>query len=168
MRKEIYCIEDLADVINEVVNYIVRYSCEKTTTGNYVMEHDDVSHIISEEDYLKYFDLIAAELVSREEVLDLDTSYNMLDAVYGLTWCPNYEVLKEEEGIPGFETDENGKLLHTESPEMHTSLSVRAAGYDRLKTAMPHYISTLEARIERAKDKTCFDKHESVEHDYYR
>lgn len=168
MRKEIYCIEDLADVICEVVNYVVKESCRKTTTGNYIMEHDDVSHLISEEDYLKYFDLIAAELASREEVLDLDTADYTLDAIYGLAWCPNYEVLPEEKDEEGFEVDEHGNLLHTEPPEMHASLTVRAAGYDRLKTAMPHYIKTLEARIERAKEKTCFDKHEGIEHDYYR
>lgn len=168
MRREIYCIEDLADVINDVVNYVVAESCRKTTTGNYIMEADDVSHIISKEDYLTYFYLIAAELASREEVLDLDTSYNMLDAIYGLNWCPNYEILPEEEGIPGFEADEHGNLLHTQAPDMHASLTERAAKYDVLRTAMPHYIKTLEGRIERAKEKTCFDKHESVEHDYYR
>ena len=84
-------LQELNDVVNNVANFIVADSTQKTTTGNWIMGYDDVSHLISEEDYHIYFNLIANELWSREEVIDVDSSNKSFDCVYGLDYCPNLE-----------------------------------------------------------------------------
>lgn len=93
-------LEELNDVVNRVVNHIVYESTQQTTTGNWITGYDDISHLISEEDYLTYFDLIANELWGREEVIDLDSSNKSFDCVYGLDYCPNLEwVPGDSEGV---------------------------------------------------------------------
>lgn len=76
------------------------------------MEYEDVSDLISEQDYLKYFDLIANELSIREEVLDLDTSNHCLDAIYGLDYCPNYVWADGDEEIFGCDQDTWERTFH--------------------------------------------------------
>jgi len=85
-------LEELNNVVNDVVNRIVDISTSRTLSSNYYASYDHVSDLISQEDFLKYFDLITEELRGREEVLDLQTTEDHeLDAVYGTDWCPNYE-----------------------------------------------------------------------------
>lgn len=90
---------ELNQVIYDVVNRIVDISTQQTTTGNWVISHDDVADIISEEDYLQYFDLIANELSGRDEVLDMDTSDHQFDCVFGLAYCPHYEWEEGDEKV---------------------------------------------------------------------
>ena len=83
-------LRELSEVITAVVNRILVVATENTSTGQWYIDYDDVSDIITKEDYLTYFDLIASELMDREEVLDLDTSDHTFDIVCGLAWCKNY------------------------------------------------------------------------------
>jgi len=82
---------DLSNTVTSVANRALELATENTTTGQWVIEHDDVADFISEEDYLLYFDFIANELAGRIEVLDLETHDNTLDMVCGYAWCKNYE-----------------------------------------------------------------------------
>ncbi len=92
---------ELNEVVNNVVNRIVDISTQKTSTGNWVTGYEDVSDLISEFDYLEYFDFIASELASRPEVLDMDTSNQQFDCIYGLSYCPNYVWCEGDEEIFG-------------------------------------------------------------------
>jgi len=82
---------DLSNTVTAVANRALELATSNTTTGQWVIEHDDVADLISEEDYFLYFDFIASELAGRIEVLDLDTHDNTLDMVCGYAWCKNYE-----------------------------------------------------------------------------
>lgn len=96
-------LRDLSESVTSVVNRILETVTENTSTGQYYVDYDDVSDLISHQDYLTYFDLIANELSGREEVLDLDTSDHVFDVVCGLAWCPNYELLPDEDFEFGYE-----------------------------------------------------------------
>lgn len=96
-------LRELSEVITAVVNHILVVATENTSTGQWYIDYDDVSDIITEEDYLTYFDLITSELMDREEVLDLDTSDHTFDIVCGLAWCKNYELLPDEDFEYGYE-----------------------------------------------------------------
>lgn len=96
-------LHDLSETVTDVVNRILETVTENTSTGQYYVDYDDVSDLISHQDYLSYFDLIAEELHGREEVLDLDTSDHVFDVVCGLAWCPNYELLPDEDFEFGYE-----------------------------------------------------------------
>lgn len=95
-------LRDLCDVVNNVANRIVEVATGNTSSGQYYVDYDDVSDLISHEDYLQYFDLIAAELSGREELLDLDWDNGEFDVSCGLAWCKNYEPLPEEDFAYGY------------------------------------------------------------------
>ena len=86
----IYALEELNNVVTDVANRIISLGTSKTSSGNYVLRHDDVADLISEEDYLQYFDFILSELYGREEILDIDTPDHEFDCNFGLDYCPNY------------------------------------------------------------------------------
>lgn len=93
-------LQELSQVVTDVVNRIVDVSTQRTSSGNYYTGYDDVKDLISKEDFLKYFDFIANELGSREEVLDLNTTEeHEFDAMYGLAWCPNYQWTQGDEEV---------------------------------------------------------------------
>lgn len=99
-------LKELNNVINDVVNDIVKVCTEHTSTGNWYVSYNDVSDLISEEDFLKYFDFIRDELLSREEVLELNVTENReFDVTFGLDYCPNYEWCDGDEVI--FDMTEN-------------------------------------------------------------
>ena len=84
-------LKELNNIVNNVVNRIVKVSTTNTSTGNWYADYDDVADLISHDDYLKYFDFIYNELLSRSEVLDLNiTDEHEFDGMYGLAYCPNY------------------------------------------------------------------------------
>lgn len=93
-------LQELSQVVTDVVNRIVDVSTQRTSSGNYYASYDDVNDLISHEDFLKYFDLIADELLGREEVLDLNvTEDHEFDAMYGLAWCLNYQWTQGDEEV---------------------------------------------------------------------
>ncbi len=92
--------KELNNVINDVVNDIVKVSTEHTSTSNWYVSYNDVSDLISEEDYYKYFDLIKDELQSREEVSELNiTEDHEFDVTFYLDYCPNYEWCNGDEEV---------------------------------------------------------------------
>lgn len=95
-------IHELNNVLNNVVNRALELAIENTTTGNWTISHDDVSELISEEDYLTYFDYIADEIMGREECLELDCADHELSITCGLAWCKNYIPLPDEDFEYGY------------------------------------------------------------------
>lgn len=95
-------LRELNDVINNVANRIVEVATGNTFSGQYYVDYDDVSDLITHEDYLQYMDLIASELYGREEILDLDRAGDEFDVNCGLAWCKNYEPLPEEDFSYGY------------------------------------------------------------------
>lgn len=95
-------LRELNDVINNVANRIVEVATGNTSSGQYYVDYDDVSDLITHEDYLQYMDLIASELYGREEILDLDRAGDEFDVNCGLAWCKNYEPLPEEDFSYGY------------------------------------------------------------------
>lgn len=100
---EIGSLEELSEAITAVANRAVKYGAERTSGGNYIMGHDVFRDLISESDFKRYFDLIAAELEGREELLDLavDKGAYELDCNFGLAYCPNYQFCEGDEEIFG-------------------------------------------------------------------
>ena len=84
-------LSELNDTLNKVVQRIVEESTSNTNNGKWASGWESVSDLISEQDYLLYFELIAGELQNREEVLDVDSSDHRLDVSCTLSYCPNYE-----------------------------------------------------------------------------
>jgi len=96
-------LNELYDKLTEVVNQLVKTAAQNTSTGNWNVSYDDVSSLISEEDFNSYFSVIAGELGQREEVLDLsfDGSEGTFDVIIGLDYCPNYEPEPNEHFVFG-------------------------------------------------------------------
>ena len=91
-------LTELYDTITKVVNCMVKEAAENTSSSNWIMGHDDVSHLISKEDYDLYKNLIVHEMSRREELLDIQVDNDgNIDVIVGLAYCPNYEPTREEE-----------------------------------------------------------------------
>ena len=90
-------ISELDQVITNIANRCIELCVQHSSTGNWIVDHEDLSDLISEEDYLRFYDFIADEISSREEVLDLDTADHKLDIIIGLAWCKNYTPLNDSE-----------------------------------------------------------------------
>lgn len=95
-------LRELNDVITNVANRIVEVATGNTSSGQYYVDYDDVSDLITHEDYLQYIDLIASELYGREEILELDRGGEEFDVNCGLAWCKNYEPLPDEDFSYGY------------------------------------------------------------------
>lgn len=137
-------LTELNEVVNNVANYIVKEAAERTSSGNRILEYDDVAHLISEEDYLQYFDFIENEVLSRVEVLDLDTSNKSFDLIIGLAYCPNYEWCEGDENI--FGTYEEFENRQVESVSQPLSLNRMAEIGENALSAIPEWFNepTLE------------------------
>lgn len=95
-------LRELNDVVTSVANRIIEVATGNTSSGQYYVGYDDVSDLISYEDYLQYFDFISNELSGREEILELDRDGEDFDLNCGLAWCKNYEPLPEEDFSYGY------------------------------------------------------------------
>ena len=51
-------LRELNDVVTSVANRIIEVATGNTSSGQYYVGYDDVSDLISYEDYLQYFDFI--------------------------------------------------------------------------------------------------------------
>lgn len=93
----IFNLEDLNRVITLVVDRIIDIIKKNSYSGNYRIEHDDVKELISEEDYIYYFNIIYGELGKREEVLDIDIDKDYIfDIIIGTKYCENFEEEEED------------------------------------------------------------------------
>lgn len=95
-------LRELSDVVTNVANRIIEVATGNTTSGQYYVDYDAFSDLISHEDYLQYADLIESELYGREEILDLDRDGEEFDVNCGLAWCKNYEPMPEEDIAYGY------------------------------------------------------------------
>lgn len=95
-------LRELSDVVTNVANRIIEVATGNTTSGQYYVDYDDFSDLISHEDFLQYADFIESELYGREEILDLDRDGEEFDVNCGLAWCKNYEPLPEEDFSYGY------------------------------------------------------------------
>lgn len=96
-------LEELSGAVTAIANRVIKYGAEHTASGNYIFDADHFDDLISPKDFTKYFDLIAAEVRSREELLDLtaDSVRLELDCNFGLNYCPCYEWCDGDEAIFG-------------------------------------------------------------------
>ena len=92
-----------ADIV-KAIDYIVRCSCENTSTGNYIVGVEDVASAIgvNPENVFNCREEIMDKMCARDEVLevvfDYDYNYNgAFDGIYALAYCPNYEWDNDEE-----------------------------------------------------------------------
>lgn len=92
--------------IIKVADEIVSIGTNRTGSGNYIANYDDVEELIGYEDYLANFDIIADELSSRPEVLELDAYDEEFDIIFGLDYCPNYDWVSGDEEVFGCSYDE--------------------------------------------------------------
>ncbi len=138
MNKRITSLEELSDTITAVANRAVKYGAENTSSGNYIMGYDVFADLITEDDFRRYFDLIAAELEKREELLDLVVDHGAyeLDCNFGLAYCPNYEWCEGDESTFGcsYEEWENTPALPVSQPlSMHQTAVI---GQDFIRSTM--------------------------------
>lgn len=94
------------ETIIKVADKMIEIGTEYTSGGNYIVNYDDVKELISYEDYLSSFAIIAEELDSRPEVLELDTYDEEFDMIFGLDYCPNYEWINGDEEVFGCSFEE--------------------------------------------------------------
>lgn len=78
----------LLDRIKDAAELAIKKACENTTTGNWIIDHDDLHEILSYEEYHAYYDILVDLIWRDERVLDLDESNWMLDMVVGTDFCP--------------------------------------------------------------------------------
>ena len=138
-------LQELNDVVNNVVNRIVNVSTQQTSTGNWIMGYQDLSDLISKFDYYQYFDLIASELATRQEVLDLDTSDHQFDCIFGLSYCPNYEWCEGDEEIFGCDKQQWEQTFRAEPVSQPLSISRMA---EIGQQAILHILETSDIAIE--------------------
>lgn len=123
-------LRELNDVITNVANRIVEVATGNTSSGQYYVDYDDVSDLITHEDYLQYIDLIASELYGREEILELDRGGEEFDVNCGLAWCKNYEPLPDEDFSYGY-------LDIRPAPSLSHLADIGKAAVDHLVTKGP-------------------------------
>lgn len=96
-------LTELNDFVVGFCNYVVRYACEHTTSGNYFVDIESALEKVgaSFEDFLKCEDLIYSELASREELLEFDSDieHKEFDINCALDYCPRYEWCEGDEAV---------------------------------------------------------------------
>lgn len=85
--------ESLISRIKKAAELAIQKACENTTTGNWIIDHDDLCKILSYEEYHAYYDILVDLIWRDERVLDLDEHDWMLDMIIGTDFCPNVEVV---------------------------------------------------------------------------
>ena len=138
-------LSELNEVVNTIVNRAVEISTQRTSTGNWIMEYEDFMDLIEEQDYYLYFDLIASELMIRPEVLDLDSSNHQLDAIYGLSYCQNYEWCEGDEEIFGCDQEQWERTFQAEPVSQPLSMT-RMAEFG--SNAIAHVLETSDIAVE--------------------
>lgn len=108
MEDRIGSIEKLCDAVTAVANMAVFIGCKRTSSGSYILGYEDLKDLISEDDYIKYFHLIAAEVGRHDEVLDIEVIESSLemDCNFALEYCQNYEWCDGDEAVFGCSYEE--------------------------------------------------------------
>ena len=148
--------EATMEMIVTVANHIVNTAIKKTTSGNYILGHDDVADLISHEDYDRYFDQIFDEVSHfTNEILDIqedrDGEQRLIDLMVGLAWCKNYEPDDEGEvdwvkGVDYGYEEFVPHTLQTRSPVYPASVVVSSFAFtssslcDSIFSALPHSV----------------------------
>lgn len=136
---------ELNDVLSKVVQRMVEQATQNTTDGNWISDWADVSNLISEQDYLLYFDLIAGELLTRQEVLDVDTSDHQLNVSYIPAYCPNYSWSQGDEEIFGCDREQWERTFHAKPLTQPLSITrLSEIG----KQAIAHILESSDTAIE--------------------
>ena len=89
-------LQQLSETITAVATKALETAAENSTSSNWIVDYEDVSELISEEDFHKYFEFIYYEINSREEVLDLVRDGDAFDLILGTDYCKAYEPTPEE------------------------------------------------------------------------
>ncbi|MBQ3407238.1 MAG: hypothetical protein IJH11_08350 [Lachnospiraceae bacterium] len=133
--ENIISVSALDQVVVNVANRCVELAAENSTTGNWIIDQEDLQDLISVEDYLTFLPLIESELRSREEVLDLDTTDQRLDLIIGIAWVKNYTPLidtEEEQAL----AREAGKAAVKPLMSMTQTISFLRARVHALQSAL--------------------------------
>lgn len=87
--------------IIEASNYIVRDACERTSSGNYIIDVEDVAcHVhMTEAEIRAHHTEIEEEICRREEILEVDFVDDSFDVTCALSYCPQYEWIYGDEDI---------------------------------------------------------------------
>ena len=85
--------------VQQAADYIVQQCCENTTTGNWIMDFDEIGSALHFTPYDIYHlsDEIYGAVIDKEEVADVDMGKDFFDVVCYLDYCPNYEESPGEE-----------------------------------------------------------------------
>lgn len=158
--KPISTLAELSDAVTAVANRAIKHGAEHTGTGTYLFDADDFRDLISPEDFVRYFDLIAAEIGSRDELLDLsaDGVTHKLDCNFGLAYCPSYQWCDGDEIIFGsYEEWENAPTLHVSQPfSMHQMSQIGAETIDSVQKLMDKLVNLFGISIEELKQRCTF------------
>lgn len=86
-------LSDLIITIRLVVQCLIEYATGTTVSGQKYVGWDNVSHLITYEDWVEYFTIIHSELLNREEILEVDQTSNgeyEFDILLSYLYCPCY------------------------------------------------------------------------------
>lgn len=100
-------LRELCSVVNEVATRAIEHVAANTQSGQMYLSYGYFVDLISEEDFMKYADLIAAEISDRPEVLEpVEFKDGELDINIGLDYCQAYQWCDGDEEIFGCSFDE--------------------------------------------------------------
>lgn len=153
-------LQELNDVINKVVNYIVETSTEHTSSSNWYVGYEDVDNLISQEDFEKYFNLIGSELRGREEVSDLEIEGNEFSVTYYLDYCPNYQWCQGDEEVFHMSEEEWEKNYQCKAVSQPLSLTRLAEIGDK---AIPFILSQFNNGLEELQKSLGMTEEELVQ-----
>lgn len=84
--------------VKQIINvseFLIRNACENTTSGNFIIDTDEITKATGMDymDILYYRDAIIDEMYEHKEILDVEYDiYNdHFDIVCALDYCPKYE-----------------------------------------------------------------------------
>ncbi len=107
MAQSIETLDQMNDAVNAVCNRILDIVAKESTSGQQFVSFDDLSDLITRDDYLQYGHLIARELSAREEVMEEVVFENgEFDVNIGLVYCQAYEWMPGDEETFGCTEEE--------------------------------------------------------------
>lgn len=115
-------LQELNEVVSTVANRALDRVAELSTGGQRYVSYDDVSDLISKEDFDKYSDLIISELNSREEILEpVVMNDGELDVYISPRYCKFYQWIDGDEETFGCSFEE---WLEKETKPIYHPLSL--------------------------------------------
>ena len=99
MMHIIRSLRELSDTINDVVNFLIAETAEKSTNGSYSFAVSDVFHLISRENFEQFFPMILSELKQRDEFLDFSRESDKICCSIGPYYCKNYQWQEGDEKV---------------------------------------------------------------------